>query len=169
MTRIVGTVIAVTVIAGLMFLLYTIIRFSIVSAAKTKGWQRRLRHPDPDGIDKVSGFQPPQDLIDFYRQASFLESMEFCLLDHSKKPSAAWSIGGFNPLTAADVRKQTKVSGVRGIPIADDMDKGMYFVAKTGAVMLASPNIPGRETEVAPDITSFARFEAREHPPGEGE
>ena len=37
------------------------------------------------------------------------------------------------------------------------------------AVMLASPNIPGRETEVAPDITSFARFEAREDPPGEGD
>jgi hypothetical protein len=47
-------------------------------------------------------------------------------LDHSKGPAAIWPIGAFSPLTPRDVLEMTKVSGVKnGIPIADDLDKGM--------------------------------------------
>lgn len=168
MAQLVGTVVALALVAALMFLLYTIIRFSIVSPAKTRGWKGRLRHPEPEGIARVSGFPPPQELIDFYRQAPFIERVEFYLVDHSRKPVAAWSIGAFSPLTPLDVREQRKISGVAGIPIAGDLDKGTYFVAISGAVMLCSPNVAGGEAEVAPSITSFAGFEARDRPPGEG-
>jgi hypothetical protein len=54
---------------------------------------------------------------------------------------------------------------VPGIPIADDQNKGMYFVVNSGAVMLRSPTVAGGEVEVAPSIAMFASFEARERPP----
>jgi hypothetical protein len=161
-------VVVLALVAALMFLLFAIIRFSVVSPVKTRGWKGRLRYPKPEGIARVCGFPPPQELIDFYRQAPFIDSVEFYLVDHSREPVAAWSIGAFSPLTPLDVREQRKISGVAGIPIADDLDKGTYFVASSGAVMLRSPNVPGGETEVATSITSFASFEARDRPLGEG-
>jgi hypothetical protein len=56
---------------------------------------------------------------------------------------------------------------IQGIPIADDMTKGTYFVASNGAVMLDSPNVVGRLTQVAPAIGAFASFEVRDTPPDE--
>jgi hypothetical protein len=61
-----------------------------------------------------------------------------------------------------------KISGpLPGIPIADDMSKGTYFVAKSGAVMLDSPNVRGRRVEVAPSVAAFATFEPTDIPPEE--
>jgi len=88
-----------------MFLLGAITRFAIVSPAKTKASKSRLRRPEPEGI----------------------ESMEFYLVDRSRQPPATWPIGAFSPLTKADVREKMKISRVTGIPIADDLDKGMYL------------------------------------------
>lgn len=165
MGQFVGIVVAVALIASLMFLLYIIIRFSIVSPAKTRGTRTRLRHPKPDGIDAIAGFAPTQELIDFYRQIPFVESVEFYLVDRSKKPPVAWPIGAFNPLTARDAREKAKIWSVAGIPIADDLNKGLYFVARSGAVFLRSPNVAGGEAEVAPSIRALASFEVRDKPP----
>ena len=50
------------------------------------------------------------------------------------------------------------------IPIAWDMDKGVYVVTPEGAVILDSPNVPGRQVQVAASVREFARFEPREMP-----
>lgn len=165
-TTLLGAGVAVGAVASLVLLLYAIIRFSIVSPRRTRGWKRRLRHPETEGVHGVSGFQPSPDLIAFYRQAPFIELVEFYLVDRSKKPAVEWPVGAFNPLTPVDVREQMKISGVAGIPIADDLDKGTYFVTDTGAVMLHSPDVAGGVVEVAPSIAAFGRFEVSERPPG---
>ena len=164
LVSVIGTVITILVVLALVQVLYGIIRFSVISPIKTKGAKERLRHPEPHGIETVSGFSPSAELLAFYQQAPFLEDVEFYLLDRSKQPSIAWSIGGFSPLTVVDVRENRKVSGVNGIPIADDLDGGVYFVATDGRVMLSSRNVPGREVEVAPSVTVFANFEKTNNP-----
>jgi hypothetical protein len=162
--RFVGTVATVFALFLLLLVLYAIVRFAIISPRKMKGAKGRLRDPDAENIGKISGIYPSAELVAFYRQAPFIEEVEFYLVDRSKEPAVSWFVGAFNPLTAPDVRERKKISGVPGIPIADDMDKGTYFVGGDGRVMLRSPNIPGREIEVAPDITSFSNFERADNP-----
>jgi hypothetical protein len=62
------------------------------------------------------------------------------------------------------------ISSVKhAIPIAWDMDKGVYVVTPGGAVMLVSPNVPGRQVRVAASVREFERFEPRDMPLGESE
>jgi len=49
------------------------------------------------------------------------------------------------------------------------MDKGVYVVTPAGAVMLVSPNVPGRQVRVAASVREFERFEPRDMPLGESE
>ena len=52
------------------------------------------------------------------------------------------------------------ISSVKhAIPIAWDMDKGVYVVTPDGAVVLDSPDVPGRQVRVAASVREFERFE----------
>lgn len=161
----VGAAVSIALVAGLLALLYAIVRFSIISPAKTRGAANRLRSPQADGIGAIVGFAPSPALVGFYREAPFIESIEFYLVDRSKTPPAVWPIGAFSPLTPQDVRENRTVVPVDGIPIADDMDKGTYYVTNRGAVRLWSPDVPANDVEVAPTISSFLGFERRDEWP----
>ena len=170
MKVVIGTVLAVGIIGCGVFLLAVIVRFSIVSSQIARGAEGRLRYPNPQGIAALTAIEPSAELVDFYRNATFVESTEFYLADHSKDPPFVWSIYRFHPLTVTDVREQLKINGrVPGIPIASDGEKGVYYVGTSGAVMLDSPNVRGRRVQVAPSVGAFASFEVRAEPPEEDE
>jgi hypothetical protein len=160
--EIVGSIIAVAVIALLLVTLGAIIRFSFISPRRTKGARQRLRRPDIRGLEALCGFSPPSELVAFYKEAPFVELTEFTLIDRSQTPAKEWIIGTFHPLTLIDVKEGIASSGVPGIPIAIDIEKGTYFVDKAGSVKLSSPNTKERETLIAPNIGEFAKFEVRQ-------
>ena len=158
-----GGLVAVLLVGFLLFLLGAIVRLSIISPRRTRGGGARLRDPDPAGVQTVCGFSPQPELVQMYRDSPIVTLAEAYLVDRSKTPPKAWFIGGFSPLTAADVLERRKISGVTsGIPIADDLGKGTYFVTPTGSVMLRSPGVPDGEIEVAPTLRAFGSFEPRE-------
>jgi hypothetical protein len=149
------------IVGGSVLLLLVFARFSLVSSVRNRGSRSRLRTPDLEGVERECGFALPRELAQIYRDAPFIERLEFELVDTSRDPPPRWPIGRFNPLTAADVREWRSISGVPGVPIADDMDKGVYFVNEAGAVLLASPNVAGRRLRVAATLQAFSTFEAR--------
>jgi hypothetical protein len=159
----IGLYLLAAVVVGIgLLLLGAIFRFSIISSLRARKSRPLLRTPDLEGVQQVCGFQLPVELARLYREAPFIEQAEFALVDTSKHPPAHWTVGAFNALTPAAVREARAVSGVSGVPIADDLDKGVYFVDASGAVMLASPNVPGRRVLVAASIRAFSMFQARE-------
>lgn len=160
--EIVGSIIAVAVLVLLLLVLGAMIRFSFISPHRTKGARQRLRRPDIRGLEGLCGFSPPPELVAFYKEAPFVELTEFTIIDHSKTPPAEWVIGTFHPLTLVDVKEGIAASGVPGIPIAIDIEKGTYFVDRAGSVKVSSPNTKERETLVAPSIGEFAKFEVRQ-------
>jgi hypothetical protein len=155
----VGLIVAIGFIAGLLFLLWAIIRFSIFSRVKTRGAHNRIRKPESEGISSICGFELSEELIDLYRNAEFIERTEFYLVNRLHTPPQGWFIGGFFPLSSIDVKENRKVSHVSGIPIADDLDKGVYYVSQDGTVLLDAPNRKDRRVVVAPNIAAFAHFE----------
>lgn len=162
MSQWLGSLLGWAVVGLLLLLLYRIIRMSLISPMKTKGARGRLRSPDAAAVARVVGFAPPPALVDLYRHSPLIDRQEFSLIDRSQEPPARWPIGEFIPLTAVDTTENVTVFGVSGIPIADDLDKGVYFVERSGAVILFSPDLPQRHRPVAPDIGTFASFEAAE-------
>lgn len=154
-------IVAIVSVAMLILVLGAIVRFSILSSWRTRGARDRLSHPDAAGVEKVCGFPPPPDLVQMYRQGSLTRLVEFSLVDKTQQPNKTWFFGGFYPLTSQDVLEQRRIHGITtGIPIADDMDKGVYFVARDGRVMFRPAGRKPDETEVAPSAEVLSRFEA---------
>jgi len=164
--NVIAVALTIALVAGLLALLYVIVRFSIMSSSKTKDAAKRLRTPRVEGVEQIVGFPPPPELFALY-EAPFVESMEFYLVDRLRTPPAIWPIGAFIPLTAQDVREKKKVVEVDGIPIADDLDKGMYYVTRSGAVRLRSPDVPSKDVEVAPSVRALLGFERSNEWPGQ--
>ena len=157
-----GMLIGLLFLAFMVFVLVTILRFTIVSEKRMRGAEDQLRHPAPSEVAGIVGFAPPADLVPFFEQAPFVDRRDFQLADSADR---AWDIGRFIPLTARYVREAMAISSVKhAIPIAWDMDKGVYVVTPEGAVILDSPNVPGRQVQVAANVREFERFEPREMP-----
>ena len=157
-----GMLVGLLFLAFMIYLLVAFLRFSVVAERRTRGAEGRLRRPALSEVAGVVGFAPPADLVPFFEQAPFVDR------DHGA--GRAWEIGRFIPLTARDVREAASVSNVKQLlPIAWDMDKGVYVVTPAGAVMLVSPNVPGRQVQVAANVREFQRFEPRDLPLGEPE
>jgi hypothetical protein len=159
-----GWILGIALACGCLFLLYVIVRFSIISPFLTRGSKNRLRKPVADGISKLCGFEPPGDLMQFYEAAPFIEDNEFYLTDTSIIPTVSWQIGGFIPLCVRDIRESQRIMRVAGIPIAIDMDKGTYFIDSSGAVLLKSPNVPSGQIVVASSISQFSGFKLHSPP-----
>ena len=153
----------VAIIVALL-ILGAIVRFSIVSPLRTRKSRELLRAPDLEGVARLSGLQLPEELARLYREAAFIERSECELVDTSKFPSVRWAIGAFNALTPDTVREWRSIAGVRGVPIATDLDKGVYFVDEAGAVVLASPNVMGNRVVVASTVDAFSSFQAQNIP-----
>jgi len=149
----------VVVLLALLSFLGVVVRFSIVSAWRSKGARSRLRQVDPAGTAAVVGFRVPEEVVELYRSAPFLTQTEFRLIDRSTVPPKEWFVGGFFPLAPVDVREQRKVFGLKdGIPIADDLSKGVYFVASDGRVVFRSPNNTRGDVVVARTASDLAAF-----------
>jgi hypothetical protein len=160
----VGMLIGLLFLAFMIFLLVAFLRFTIVSERRMRGAQDRLRHPAPAEVAGIVGFAPPADLVPFFEQTPFIDRREFQLVDRASA-DRAWDIGRFIPLTARYVREAMAISSVKhAIPIAWDMDKGVYVVTPDGAVILDSPDVPGRRVRVAANMREFERFEPRDMP-----
>jgi hypothetical protein len=145
-----------------LLMLAVIFRFSVLSPRRIRGSRAMLRTPDREGVERAAGLTVPSDLVWLYKEVPFVERMEFELVDGSKMPPHRWTIGEFSALIGPVVQEMRAISRVPGIPIASDMDKGTYFVDESGAVLLASPDVPGGRVQVAPTVRAFAAFEPRE-------
>jgi hypothetical protein len=157
-----ANVAVVVVLLVLLSFLGVVVRFSIVSAWRSKGARLRLRQVDAAGAAAVVGFRVPEEVVELYRSAPFLTETEFRLIDLSSIPPKEWYIGGFFPLTPVDLREQRRVFGLTdGIPIADDLSKGVYFVASDGRVVFRSPNNTRGDVVVARTARDLAAFAAR--------
>ena len=63
-----------------------------------------------------------------------------------------------------DAREALAISSAKQfLPIAWDMDKGVRR-DPAGAVLLVSPNVPGRQVRVAANVREFERFEPKDMP-----
>lgn len=153
-------------VGALLLLLWAIVRFGFVSARRTRGAAGRLRDPDPAAVERVVGFAPPPALAAFYRESDLAARTEVTLVDGAASPPARWFVGAFIPLAAPDVREWRAVSGVPGVPVATDGDKGTYYVAADGAVRLRSPDVPGGDVVVAAAAADFLRLPVEEEPAG---
>lgn len=157
------TLAAILAIALLLLVLGAIVRFSILSSWRTRGANNRLSEPDVAGVERVCGFPPPADLVEMYRAGTLTSRVEFSLVDRTRQPHQTWFFGGFYPLTAGDVAEQRKIHGLTsGIPIADDLDKGVYFVTRDGAVMFRPAGRNAPVTEVAPSAAALTKFEIQQ-------
>jgi hypothetical protein len=157
------TLLLIVVSVPLLLILWAIVRFSIVSSVRTAGATQRLRSPDLAGASQAVGFAVPLELEEFFRNSPLVEKQECTLVDMASEPPRKWSLGGFYPLTRRDVSERLKIVGLRGVlPIASDLDKGVFAVAKNGEVEHWSPGSTWRSERVAGSIVEFSRFEARE-------
>lgn len=159
-----GEAIAILFCAVLLWFLWIVLRASVISPWLTRGAPERLRRPMPREVEAVCGFPPPPELLRLYTVSPLVgRALEFDLLDRSREPAPRWTISGFYPLTARDLREARSIHGVRdGIPIAGDLNKGVYVVTRNGAVVLRSPNVPGGEVAVARNADELGSFEPHE-------
>ena len=155
MAEVLRTVVAVVFVGLLLLVLGTIVRFSIVSALRTRGAAGRLRQPDLQGVENLCGFRLPPELRDFYARSPLVGMSEFNLVDKRTAEPRTWFIGAFVPLTPVDVREARSISNAPGVPIADDGDKGVYYLTSSGTVRLQSPNLDEGDTLVAENIATF--------------
>jgi hypothetical protein len=162
MSPMLGYFMAAILIGSGLLLLGAIVRFSILSPIRVRRSKSSLRHPDLAGVTEICGFNLPQELAALYRSAQYVERIEFELVDHSSKPPVVWPIGSFKPVTVPAVRESQAIHPVPGVPIADNLDKGVYYIDREGAIILASPELSNGAVRVASSVHEFGRFVARE-------
>lgn len=151
-------VIGITIASGCIWLLWIMIRFAIISGIKTKGAAGRLRCPDPDGVTAICGFRPSAELIEFYRTSDLLDKHEFHFVDTRPSKPKGWFIGSFIPIAPVDTKEELKISGVRGLPIADNCDGGVYYLSESGSIYLSDPRNHKSDLLVAETASDFVRF-----------
>ena len=146
-------------VLALLGVLWAIVRFASVSPRRLRSSRAFLREPDVSAVEALCGFTLQPEVVTFYRTSPFLEHLDFALIDRSTTPSTIWRIGEFTALTPSAVREWRAVSGVQGVPIASDGEKGMYFLRADGSLALSSPNVPGGSVVVASSITALQRYD----------
>jgi hypothetical protein len=156
--------IAFPIILGLLYFLWIIIRFAFISDIKTKGAKQRLRIPDPDGVASICGFRPTRELVEFFQSADVIECLEFHLVDTRTTPPKGWFIGSFIPISPIDATEWRKITHLPGLPIADDCDGGVYYLANSGAIYLSAPKSHKTDLLVADTVEAFTKFSRMESP-----
>jgi hypothetical protein len=165
-----GAIFAVAICVFLLFLLGVIVRFSIISSARTKGWQKRLRRPEISEVEAKWGVKLPQAMGTFFR-SEIVERSDFYLAPSGSKQSDWWYIERFVPLTRRDLSEWMKVTNAPGIPFAIDASKGTYYIPfeplrqnSTAPVLLRLPGRKREDRTVSSSFEDFAKFEPREAP-----
>lgn len=166
--QIIAIVVVAAITYGCLYLLWSIIRFAILSPRRTRGWQSRLRKPQLSEIESKWGVRLPRELELFY-QTVVVEHSEFYLAPSGTDRSSWWYIARFIPLTARDVSEWIAATSVPGIPIALDAGKGTYYLpfetlraGKPPAVLLQAGGRKAKDTEVASSIEQFIQYRPME-------
>lgn len=154
-SEVVGQIVALGLVAGLVVLLASIVRFSIVSSFRMRNANARIRSPSLAAVERVIGFRPPAEMESFYRDSRLVSKRDIVLVGSGEPVAEKWEISFFIPMSAVDVNEWRRIGGVDGIPFASDGNKGIYYVARDRSVRLASPNVPGGEVTV---VANFAEF-----------
>jgi hypothetical protein len=169
-----GSFFATVVCLLLLLLLGTIIRFSFIGAARSKGSEKRLQRPELAEVESKWGIKLPQSLEAYYRSEIVTRS-DFYLAPLGSDQTKWWYIEGFLPLTCRDLSDWIKVTSVPGIPIALNGSKGTYYIPfgsyrpnSQSPVLLRLPGRGRKDVEVAPSFDEFSEFEPKGVPP-EGE
>ena len=170
---IIGALLAVVVCLSLLLVLGAIIRFSLVGAARTKGWQARLRKPQRSEVEAKWHVKLPESLETYFR-GEIVARSNFYLAPPGSKESEWWDVERFVPLTCRDLSEWRAATAVPGLPIAIDGSKGTYYIPFEALRRhLSFPillRLPGRKREdksVATSFEEFMQFEPREVPADE--
>jgi hypothetical protein len=155
MADFVGYIAAALFVGALLGLLWAMVRFGVIGCARTRGARERLRQPDAAGVSALCGVVLSPDVEALYRDSALVEGSDLALVDERATPPVRWPVEQFIPLTPRDVREWRTITGVPGVPIAIDSDKGCYYIASDGSVRLASPNVRDRDIPVAASVTDF--------------
>jgi hypothetical protein len=146
----------------LIAVIWSYIRWGIVSEWRTRDEWTRLRDPRLEELEAEWGIKLPDVLADFYRTSEVLDRSEFYFVPPGvKRPR--WFIVGFYPLTKVFAAEFIKATGLPGIPIANDgNNKAEYYLPFTSLRDGAVPRVVRREhgakdIEVAP-LSEFLRF-----------
>ncbi|GAB3361907.1 hypothetical protein [Lysobacter tyrosinilyticus] len=150
-----GAAIGLVVVLTAAITLLAIVRFSIISPWITRTSQSDLRHPDTVGTERLVGFTLPPETESFFQSVPFLESFEFVLAAPSGK---RWEIGRFYPLTPRHVRENQKVHGIKAVPLAADLDKGVYVLLPGGAIAHQPPGAHAQVVTVCQSLRELAGF-----------
>ncbi|WP_031370499.1 hypothetical protein [Lysobacter antibioticus] len=150
-----GYALCAVIVFALVFMLWAILRYSIVSPWMTRDSMAALRRPDLDGTGRLVGFALPIEAGDFYDAAPFLQRLEFVLVAPSGQ---RWEIGRFYPLVPRHVRENRKVHGTKNLPIASDQGKGVYVLLPGGAVAHQPLGSSSQVTLVCRSLPELARF-----------
>lgn len=159
------------IIATLCLFLGVIVRFSILSSFRARGWRRRLRDPKIAEVESKWEVQLPRTLESFFR-SDMVERCEFYLAPPgSDRESEWWYVAGFVPLTCRDVTDWIKTTRVPGIPLADDGSKGVYYLpfdqlrqGEPPSVMLRPAGRRAKDVVVASSVEEFVQFEPKAAP-----
>lgn len=165
--QIFGWLIAVGIIFFCLVLLWALVRFSVISKWRTRGWQKRLRQPQVEIVAAHWQVRLPAALDSFYRNSDAIELEEFCLTRSVSPPAAKWFVHGFIPLTVVDLLEWIKITGVPGLPIATGGEDGKstYYLPfeslrhgfPTPVLIRSAGGLP--DVEAAPTIEDFTQFQ----------
>lgn len=168
MSEILKFIFAILFLAGCVAVLAAIVRFSIISAFKRRGWKTRLHTPNISEVEAKWNVKLPAVVGALYASA-MVESAETNFAEPGR--SREWHFHGFIPLTVRDLSEWLKITRVPGLPIARDGEAGTYYLpfAKLGEgsivpVLLRTPNRKEKDTEVASSVEELMRFERRDPP-----
>jgi len=129
------------VLAGSVVALGCLVIYAMISGARmqrsVKADRQHLRQPSVEALAPRLAPEVARDVAQFYREATFVEQQEFVLIDERETRPTAWRVGEFYPITERVVRRFSALWRTQaGVPIADDMSKGTYFVEPDGTVIL---------------------------------
>jgi hypothetical protein len=164
LNQIIPLVVSAAFLAGCIFVLWAIIRFSIISPRRTRGWQQRLSKPNLAEVESKWDIRLPRSL-ELLFQSDLVRQTECYLAPPGGDETTRWYIAQFIPITSQDLSEWIKVTRVPGIPIAIDGSKGTYYLpfsdlqhGKPPAVLLRPAGRNPMEKVIARTVDDFASF-----------
>jgi hypothetical protein len=162
--QMIGWIGSFVLVGGGLLLLRAILRFSIISPRRTRGWKNRLHQPNLPEVESTWKVQLPRSLESLF-QSNIVELSEVYLSPAGIGGSARWYVARFIPFTSRDLAEWIKITSVPGFPLAIDGDEGVYYLSfddlrdsQPPAVLFRAPGMK-QATEVARTIEDFMQFQ----------
>ena len=146
--------------------LWAIVRFSIVSPRRTRGWRDRLRKPNLSEVESQWNLRLPRSIESFFH-GDLVELSEL----YFSPPGAdevRWYVAHVIPFTSRDLSEWSKITRVQGLPIAVDGSKGTYYLPFAdlrqgkSTVLFRGAGKNQQDRQVATSIDLLKRFRPME-------